>query len=144
MTDRPAPERAPDEPVPAEPAPADPVPDEQAPPGAQPERTALAWRRTALAVAVGALVGGRVLEPWAGPLVWAGAAAGVLAAALLGRVGARRAAAWGAVLDTEVPGGAAPDAPGDARPPGGGALAATAAGTAVLGVVALLAVLLVG
>ncbi len=117
--------------------------DEQAPPGAQPERTALAWRRTALAVAVGALVGGRVLEPWAGPLVWAGAAAGVLAAALLGRVGARRAAAWGAVLDTEVPGGAAPDAAAT-RPPGGGALAATAAGTAVLGVVALLAVLLVG
>lgn len=101
-----------------------------APPGAQPERTALAWRRTALSLAVGALVGGRVLEPWLGPLVWVPAVAAVLAALGLARAGDRRAARWTAVLDG-----------GTTRTPGGRLLAATATGALALGVVALVVVL---
>jgi uncharacterized membrane protein YidH (DUF202 family) len=96
-------------------------------PGVQPERTALAWRRTALSLAVGALVGGRVLEPWLGPPVWVAAVAAVLGAALLARAGERRAARWADVLD--------------ARTPGGRLLAGTAAGALALGVAALVVVL---
>jgi hypothetical protein len=47
-------------------------------PGLQPERTALAWRRTGLAVAVGAVAGARVLTPTLG--------AGALVVAALGLV----------------------------------------------------------
>lgn len=113
-----------------------------APPGAQPERTALAWRRTALSVAVGSLVAGRVLEPWAGPAVWALTVLGLAGALALDRAGARRAVAWAGVVDDAHPDrgpGAAP--PPGARTPGGGALAATAMAAAALGVAALVTVL---
>ncbi len=106
------------------------------PPGVQAERTALAWRRTALAVAVGALAAGRLLEPVLGPGGWALAVAGVPAAAGIAVAGGRRARAWAGVLDRE-------DA-SSARPPGPGGLllAAVALGTVVLGAAAL--VLLLG
>ena len=46
--------------------------------GLQPERTALAWRRTALSVTVGSLVGLRVLPPQLGALGYAVSAFGLL------------------------------------------------------------------
>jgi putative membrane protein len=110
------------------------------PPGAQPERTALAWRRTSLSVAVGSLVAGRVLEPWFGPAVWVLAVAGLVVAVALDRGGARRAALWAQVVDDAHP-ERGPGAPMRARTPGGAALGATAVATAALGVAALAAVL---
>ena len=44
----------------------------------QAERTALAWRRTALSVAIGSLIGLRVLPPQLGPLGYAVAALGLV------------------------------------------------------------------
>ena len=45
--------------------------------GLQLERTALAWQRTLLAVAVGSLAAGRGLEYLVGPLAWGFAALGL-------------------------------------------------------------------
>jgi uncharacterized membrane protein YidH (DUF202 family) len=50
-----------------------------APPGLQPERTALAWRRTALAFMVGPAVGVRVLVPSLDVVAFAAGLLGVLA-----------------------------------------------------------------
>ncbi len=47
-------------------------------PGLQAERTSLAWRRTALSVAVGSLVGLRILPPQLGPLGYAVSALGLV------------------------------------------------------------------
>jgi len=47
-------------------------------PGMQAERTSLAWRRTALSVAVGSLVGLRVLPPQLGAMGYAVSALGLL------------------------------------------------------------------
>jgi putative membrane protein len=104
------------------------------PPGVQAERTALAWRRTGLSLAIGALAGGRLLQPVTGPWVWLVAVVGALAAVGLTRAGDRRAARWATVLAAEprrrVPG------------PGGWTLALCAAGTLALGVAAALVALL--
>jgi putative membrane protein len=48
-------------------------------PGLQPERTALAWRRTGLALTVGSLIGLRVLPPLLGPAAYLLAGLGVVA-----------------------------------------------------------------
>jgi putative membrane protein len=51
--------------------------------GLQPERTALAWRRTALALIVGALVGIRILPAILGPWALVPAGGGLLLALLV-------------------------------------------------------------
>lgn len=111
------------------------APGEDVPPGVQPERTALAWRRTALAVAVGALAAGRLLEPVLGPDAWVLTTVGVPAAAAIAVAGGRRARAWADVLDREAEATAPPAGPG------GGLLAGVALAALVLGTVALLLVL---
>lgn len=111
--------------------------DSPVPPGAQPERTALAWRRTALAVAAGSLVAARVLEPWAGPPVWLLALAGLAAAVGVAWSGARRARVWALAVDDTHPDRGEPGAP----TPGGAPLAVTAAVVGVLGAAALVVVL---
>lgn len=109
------------------------TPDEAAPPGVQPERTSLAWQRTALALAVGSLAAGRLLEPTTGPVIWVLAAAGVLAAGALGFAGGRRAHRWAEAL-----------AGGDGLAPGGRLLAAAALGTLLLGLTGAALVLVLG
>ncbi|UJP41389.1 DUF202 domain-containing protein [Cellulomonas palmilytica] len=87
------------------------------------ERTRLAWRRTALGLAAGSVAAGRLLEELVGPVSWVVAVLGLVAAALVVRVALRRYA-------------------GDAwRAAGGGLVATVAAGSAVVGAVALLVVL---
>jgi hypothetical protein len=80
-------------------------------PGLQPERTELAWRRTALAVGVGSLVALRLLpaslgDPW-WVLVGVG---GVLVAGWIWIHGRRRLRAAQEVLRTDVGGGLLPGA----------------------------------
>jgi uncharacterized membrane protein YidH (DUF202 family) len=59
-------------------------------PGLQAERTSLAWRRTALSVAVGSLIGMRVLPQQLGPTGYAVAALGLLWSADLALTARRR------------------------------------------------------
>jgi hypothetical protein len=59
-------------------------------PGLAEERTAFAWRRTAVSVAVGALLCLKVLPPVLGPPGWALAALGFVWSADLARIGRRR------------------------------------------------------
>lgn len=59
-------------------------------PGAQAERTALAWRRTALGVAVGGVVALRVTGPVLGPVAAVAAVTGSLLAAAAWWVTGRR------------------------------------------------------
>lgn len=58
--------------------------------GLQPQRTDLAWRRTALALIAGSAAAGKVLEPVLGWGAWVLAVVGVGLAALLAVVAHRR------------------------------------------------------
>ena len=97
-------------------------------PGLQPERTALAWRRTALSVAVGSLAAGRLLEPLLGGVGWVLAVAGVASGFGLLLAAGRRAA----LVDRALA------ATGDLRTePGAGLLAAAAVVAVLVGVAGL-------
>ena len=101
-------------------------------PGLQPERTTLAWRRTALAVVVGSLVSIRVLPPVLGAGAWyAPGLIGLAFAAWMWWAARRRHAAFCAQL------GAA----GEPRQSGAAPLLAVAMFTSAAGAVALVAVL---
>jgi len=54
------------------------------------ERTRLAWRRTALGLAGGAVAGARLLQDVVGPAAWLLALAGLAAALLVARFARRR------------------------------------------------------
>lgn len=103
--------------------------------GMQAERTALAWRRTALSVAVGSLIGMRVLPPQLGPLGYAVAALGLVWSVDLALT-ARRRYRDGSRL---VRAGAVVPAHGVPAP----TLARTAATTGVVGLAALVFVVVI-
>ncbi|NMR18753.1 DUF202 domain-containing protein [Cellulomonas fimi] len=97
-------------------------------PGLQPERTAMAWRRTALALAVGPLVGARLLAPDLGALTAVVALLGMVVGVTIGAAASSRHRRVHRVLTS--------DAGGD-RLPGAGLLLLTAVVTAFGGVAAL-------
>lgn len=97
-------------------------------PGLQPERTALAWRRTALALSLGPLVAARLLAPQLGALA--------AVAALLGLAVGVAIAAATAVRYRTVHRALTEDA-GIGRLPGAGLLLITAAVPFLGGVVTL-------
>jgi peptidoglycan biosynthesis protein MviN/MurJ (putative lipid II flippase) len=76
-------------------------------PGLQPERTDLAWRRSTLSVAVGALIALRLLPPVLGPGALAIGLSGLLGAGLLWLLARRRARRTQQALrhQTSLPGG---------------------------------------
>jgi uncharacterized membrane protein YidH (DUF202 family) len=95
-------------------------------PGLQPERTELAWRRTLLAMAVGALVSMRLLPPVLGDAAVLVGAAGLVAIAALWVLAHRRLRRATAVFQGRSP----------APMPGGAlllALALLTAGASALG-----------
>lgn len=103
--------------------------------GLQLERTTLAWRRSALALAVGSLVAMRLLPELLGSLVWiAPGAIGLVGALWMWWMSRRRHHAF---LDRVAAGGAP-------RIDGAGALCAIAVGTALIGAFGVLVVALVG
>jgi uncharacterized membrane protein YidH (DUF202 family) len=95
-------------------------------PGLQPERTALAWRRTALAMMLGPVAAARVLAPDLGALAALAALAGLAVGVFIGVVSAKRHRDVFRVLSST----------GDPRElPGAALLLVTAAAPVVCGIV---------
>jgi hypothetical protein len=103
--------------------------------GLQPERTQLAWRRTVISMALGALVSLRLLPPVLGPWSFGVGIAGLVGCAVFWVLAARRAR-W-----TRRPRPGPPGSPGSL--PGGGLLLGLGLVVAAAGAVGLLAVALV-
>jgi uncharacterized membrane protein YidH (DUF202 family) len=104
-------------------------------PGLQPERTQLAWRRTALSITIGSLVALRALPLILGDPIWMiPGIVGVAAAGLLWIASARRARAVDAALSS---------VPHPERMPDGRLIAVLAGGTVAVGLSALAAVTLI-
>jgi uncharacterized membrane protein YidH (DUF202 family) len=101
-------------------------------PGAQAERTALAWRRTALAVAIGSLVGLRVLPSHLGIVGYVACVLGLVWSADLATTAARRYREADAALRTRGRGPAA-----------GASLARTVVVTGLIGLTALICVVVI-
>ena len=108
--------------------------------GLQPERTSLAWRRTALSVAVGSLVGLRVLPPHLGALGYVACALGLVWSLDLALTSARRYDRADAAVRATLPGSATS---GWIGPPAGPDIVRTAAATALVGVLALVCVVVI-
>ncbi|MGY1705595.1 DUF202 domain-containing protein [Geodermatophilus sp. SYSU D00697] len=101
--------------------------------GLQAERTALAWRRTALALAVGAVGAGRLAAPVAGAVAVAVAGVGLVQAVAVAVAAQRR---YRAAVGSPVPGADLP-----AVRAGGLPIAALALSGVVVGLLALAFVL---
>jgi uncharacterized membrane protein YidH (DUF202 family) len=106
-------------------------------PGLQPERTALAWRRTALALVIGSLLGLRVLPALLGPVGLLVAAAGVIAALAVLAAAHLRYRRVHRILTAGSAGSAGSTGPGTTALPGGALPALVAGLTACAGVAAL-------
>lgn len=108
--------------------------------GLQPERTSLAWRRTALSVAVGSLVGLRVLPPHLGVLGYVACALGLVWSIDLALTSVRRYHRADATVR-------AAESPSDASVPAGASAGAdvvrTAAATVLVAVLALVCVVVI-
>ena len=96
------------------------------PPTVAAERTHLAWRRTAIALAGGGVAAAQLLQEFVGPAAWSIAVTALAVAVALATVSRRRHLVGGAL------------------PPGGRLVSVSAAGVLVIGVAAVALVLLHG
>jgi len=103
------------------------------------ERTALAWRRTALGLIAGSAAAGRLLTDVWGPGAWAVTAAGTALAVVVLRAARRRRTGVHGVRPRAVDSAAARTV---GRDPGGRLVTACATALVLLGVAALVVVLM--